>query len=131
MRKLELCRHHAHHGVTLTIERDALIDDVGFAREASLPETITQDNNALIFSGKHSAGCSLCLEHRKEIRGNVSAANALRFAGARNIETVIRVGCYCVEDLCLTSVIFVLGSLGWQALDVEGTVISPNHLQAI
>ena len=76
----ETLRHHAHHGVTLAVERDALIDDVGFARKTSLPETIAQDNNALIFSSKHSARCSLRLEHRKEVRRNVSAANALRFA---------------------------------------------------
>jgi hypothetical protein len=44
MWKLKTVRHYADHGVALTVERDASIDDAAIGTEASLPERIAQNN---------------------------------------------------------------------------------------
>src|SRR5919206_149241 len=119
MRKLKPRRHYTDHGITLVIKRHRLIDHATITRKAPLPEPITQHNDLLLTARKHASGSSLRLEHRKEIRRHVSAANALRLRSSRHVETVIRISRNRVEDLCLSRVVFVLSGLGRQAFDIE------------
>src|SRR5215218_6727033 len=101
MRKLKARRHHADHGVTLVIQRDGLIDNAAIATKTSAPEPITQHDNALLGAREHSSRGRLCLEHRKEVRRNISPADALRLRAARHVETMICISRYVVEDLGL------------------------------
>src|SRR6185369_10819016 len=115
--KLKARRHYTHHREAFVIERDVLINDVAITRKVSLEETITQHNELLLVSGKHSSRRSLRLKHRKEIRRNIRATNAFRFRTGRQVETLICIRRYRVEDLGLLGVIIVLGSFGAQPFD--------------
>src|SRR6185369_241937 len=98
-RKLKARGHHADHGVTLVVERYRLIDDTAISRKPSLLERITQHGHALLTAREHSAERGLCLQHRKQVRRNVSTTNALRLRAARDVEAVICISGNRVEDL--------------------------------
>jgi hypothetical protein len=87
-----------------------LIDDTAITGKVSLPENIAQNNYSLLTVSKHPARRGLRFERREEIRRNVRAANALGFRTDREIETVVRISRYRIEDLSLLRVIIVLGS---------------------
>src|SRR4051812_12460323 len=91
MRELKARRHHTHHRIALIVERYLLVNDPAITAKLALPEAVAQNHCTLVVCGERSPGRGLRFEHRKEIGGNVRAANALGFRTRGKVETVIRV----------------------------------------
>src|SRR5262245_48430730 len=72
-RKLELWRHDADHRVALIVQRDVLTDNALISAEATLPEIVAQDHNAIsarpiLFGQKGAAQRGLDAHNREELR---------------------------------------------------------------
>src|SRR5262245_16058756 len=86
-------RRDAHHSVAATVELDSLADDLRVASETPLPKPLADDRHPLaarllFFRQKRAALNRLDAQSLEEICRHRTADNALRLAGASQVERV-------------------------------------------
>ena len=92
--ELKVRRHDADHGVELVIQLHRLAQHIAAAREAALPDSMTQDDDVVrsqlhLLRGEGPAQRGLAAQHIEEIERDARAVQPLRLAAARQIEPLI------------------------------------------